>query len=149
MVRARAVLCGEGRQPAATRFLTRRFLLQCQAEREAGRKFNWVIETAPGGELIGAIGLGINTFRAGLGYVLARPFWSHGYATEAGHAVVDWAIVQPEIFRVWAVCDIDNPASRRVLEKLGLTYEGILHRWIVHPNISPEPRDCHCFARCR
>ena len=40
-----------------------------------------------------------------------------------------------------AVCDVDNVSSARVLEKSSFTREGVLHRWLVHPNISDEPRD--------
>ncbi len=37
--------------------------------------------------------------------------------TEAARAVIDWALSEPEVFRVWAVCDVENLASARVLEK--------------------------------
>lgn len=84
--------------------------------------------------------------RVEIGYVLARAFWNHGYITEAAQAMVDWALRQPEIFRVWAVCDVDNVASSRVLEKIGMRREGVLRRWIIHPNMSAEPRDCYCYA---
>ena len=69
--------------------------------------------------------------------------------TEALEPLVNWAIAQPDIYRVWAVCDIENLASARVLEKLGMTREGRLHRWLVHPNISDEPRDCFCYAKVK
>jgi [ribosomal protein S5]-alanine N-acetyltransferase len=32
------------------------------------------------------------------------------------------------------------------MEKAGMQLEGTLRRWSVHPNISPEPRDSHCYA---
>lgn len=69
--------------------------------------------------------------------------------TEAVRAVVDWAIGQPEMHRVWAVCDVDNKASARVLEKAGMEREGILRRWSIHPNISEFPRDCICYAKVK
>lgn len=84
--------------------------------------------------------------RAEIGYVLARSHWKRGYMTEAAHAVVEWALSQPEIFRVWAVCDVENVASAKMLEKIGMRREGILARWIVHPSVSKEPRDCYCYA---
>ena len=69
---------------------------------------------------------------------------------EAVRAVTQWALAQPGIFRVWAVCDIDNHASARVLEKAGMQLEGILRRWSGHPaadQSAPEvPRDCVCYA---
>jgi [ribosomal protein S5]-alanine N-acetyltransferase len=61
-----------------------------------------------------------------LGYALARAYWGRGFATEAGTAVVAWALERPEIHRVWAVCDAENVASARMLEKLGMRREGPL-----------------------
>jgi RimJ/RimL family protein N-acetyltransferase len=81
-----------------------------------------------------------------LGYVLARPYWGRGYMTEALRALIAWALKQKSIFRVWAVCDVDNIASARVMEKAGMQREGRLKRWSVHPNLSPEPRDSYCYA---
>ncbi|HTV44947.1 MAG TPA: GNAT family N-acetyltransferase [Stellaceae bacterium] len=87
--------------------------------------------------------------RLDCGYVLARPYWGSGLMTEALAEVVRWAMNDPGIWRIGAVCDVDNRASARVMEKAGLEREGILHRWLVHPNISPEPRDCFSYARVR
>lgn len=84
-----------------------------------------------------------------LGYVLGRRYWNRGYVTEAAHAVLVQAFSYSSVYRVWATCDIDNLASARVLEKIGMTREGILRRWLVRPNISPEPRDTFLFAKVR
>lgn len=59
------------------------------------------------------------------------------------------ALRQPAVFRIGAVCDVDNIGSARVMEKAGLVREGVLRRWLVHPNISDEPRDCFSYARTR
>jgi RimJ/RimL family protein N-acetyltransferase len=69
--------------------------------------------------------------------------------TEVVRAVNDWALAQPEVHRVWAVCDVDNLASARVMEKAGMAREGKLRRWAVHPNLSTEPRDFWCYARVK
>ncbi|MGL5804920.1 MAG: hypothetical protein ACRC2R_17400 [Xenococcaceae cyanobacterium] len=34
--------------------------------------------------------------------------------------------------------------SARVLEKVGMQRKGILKRWIIHPNLGDEPRNCYC-----
>jgi ribosomal-protein-alanine N-acetyltransferase len=39
--------------------------------------------------------------------------------------------------------------SARVLEKSGFIREGLLRRWLLHPSISDEPRDCYSYARVR
>jgi RimJ/RimL family protein N-acetyltransferase len=84
-----------------------------------------------------------------LGYVLRRSEWGQGYVSEAVRAVIDHALALPHIFRVWAVCDVDNHASARVMEKAGMVREGRLARYIMHPNISDEPRDVFLYAKVR
>jgi len=83
------------------------------------------------------------------GYVLMRSCWGDGMMTEALTHVVDWALRQPGIWRIGGVCDVENPASARVTEKAGLQREGILRRWIVHPNLGSAPRDCFSYAKVR
>lgn len=87
--------------------------------------------------------------RVEFGYVLARPHWGRGLMTEALRAAVDGALAEPGVYRVGAVCDVENPGSARVMEKAGLTREGLLRRWMVHPNVSDEPRDCYAYGRAR
>ncbi|MBA4375590.1 MAG: hypothetical protein C0401_05385 [Anaerolinea sp.] len=77
-------------------------------------------------ELIGMIELRLDQHCADLGYVIAREYWGNGYATEITQSVVEWAVAQESIYRVWAICDIENLASARVLEKTGMQREGIL-----------------------
>ncbi|TPW26530.1 GNAT family N-acetyltransferase [Pararhizobium mangrovi] len=59
-----------------------------------------------------------------LGYWLGAPFWGKGYATEAAHALVDMAFRTRDIDRLHARCRVTNAASRRVIEKCGLQYQG-------------------------
>ena len=87
--------------------------------------------------------------RLEFGYVLARSFWGHGLMTEALTEIVTWALAQPAIFRISAVCDVENIASARVMEKAGLEKEGLLRRYLVHPGVSDEPRDCFSYAKVR
>jgi ribosomal-protein-alanine N-acetyltransferase len=63
--------------------------------------------------------------------------------------VVHAALALPGVYRVWAMCDADNVASGRVLEKVGMQYDGTLRRCAVRPNLGPEPRDAHLYARVR
>lgn len=113
---------------------------------EEGKAFQWVIFRKRDNQLLGAVGMRVDGHKVELGYVLARRFWGKGYMTEAVRAVVNWAIKEEEVYRIWAVCDVENPASARVMEKAGLQREGILRRWTMHPNRSDEPRDCYCYA---
>lgn len=69
--------------------------------------------------------------------------------TEALAAVAEWAMQEEAIWRLGAVCDVENLASARVMEQAELMREGVLRRWILHPNVSPEPRNCFGYARVR
>jgi [ribosomal protein S5]-alanine N-acetyltransferase len=69
--------------------------------------------------------------------------------TEVLTEVVNWTLQQPSIFRIGALCDVENIGSARAMEKAGLVREGLLRRWLMHPNVSDEPRDCLSYARVR
>jgi [ribosomal protein S5]-alanine N-acetyltransferase len=148
-----------GRDVEVTKFLTwrpdrtpegpRKFLESTLAAWEEGNRFAWTIVLKGTTQLMGMIDARITECHANLGYVLAKRYWNKGYMTEAVSAIAEWALAQPEIFRVWAVCDVENAASARVLEKVGMQREGILRRWTILPNLSSEPRDCLCYAKVR
>jgi RimJ/RimL family protein N-acetyltransferase len=59
---------------------------------------------------------------AELGYRLRRSAWGRGYATEGSRALIQAAFTDPRLQRVWAQTMAVNTASRRVMEKAGLTY---------------------------
>ena len=125
---------------------TREYVQMCLLAWDVGKAFHWVIERAEDKQLMGMIIARVNAEKWELGYVLARSHWRQGYMTEALKVLIGWALKQKEIHRVWAVCDVDNIASARLMEKVGMQREGILKRWSVHPNISDEPRDSFCYA---
>jgi [ribosomal protein S5]-alanine N-acetyltransferase len=114
-----------------------------------GEAYSYVITLKNSDSAIGMIAMQPDGFKVAIGYVLARPYWSKGYTTEAALAVTNWLLKQPDIYRVFATCDVENPASARVMEKVGMQREGILRKYIVHPNISDEPRDSYMYAVVR
>ena len=59
-----------------------------------------------------------------LGYTLARSAWGRGYATELGHALIEYAFSELRVPRVVAQVEPANAASRNVLAKLGMTERG-------------------------
>ena len=73
-------------------------------------------------ELVGCIGLHGEV--AELGYWIARPHWGLGIATEAGQAVVDLCDASLRLPRLVSCHAIDNPASGRVLAKIGFRPTG-------------------------
>lgn len=98
---------------------------------------------------IGAIGLHPEGSKVSFGYVLTKAFWGRGLMVEPLEYLVNWSLSQPEIYRAYAYCDVENLSSARVMEKAGMTREGILRRWHVCPTIGPEPRDCFVYARTK
>jgi RimJ/RimL family protein N-acetyltransferase len=87
------------------------------------------LRTAGAPELIGTIGLARRkSDELDLGYWIARRHWNCGYATEAGEAVVRMARESLRAPRLAAGHFLDNPASGRVLEKIGFRPTGTVAR---------------------
>ena len=135
--------------PHASVETTREFIANCQSRWESAKAFPYVITKRGNGELLGMIEFRLNGHRVDCGFVLARPYWGQGLMPEAVSALIAISLAQPSIFRVEATCDVENRASARVLEKAGLSREGLLRRNIIHPNISLEPRDSLLYAITR
>jgi RimJ/RimL family protein N-acetyltransferase len=133
-------------RPHASVETVREFLQRCAGAWASGTAFAWAITAREDGRILGMVEVRMEGHRAELGYVLARPLWGRGFATEAVRAVVEAALAEPHLYRVWAVCDVENVASVRVLEKAGMQREGLLRRWMVLPNLGEIPRDCWCYA---
>ena len=75
--------------------------------------------------IVGACGVMLHEETPELGYWLGLPFWGQGYATEALHAVIDYAFTDLEHEALQAGARVTNPASRRVLEKCGFQWTGV------------------------
>ena len=77
--------------------------------------------------LIGAIGLEVNkeNHNAELGYWIGREFWNRGYCTEAAIAVIEFGFETLGLHRICSEHMARNPASGKVMEKAGLTREGL------------------------
>lgn len=78
-------------------------------------------------KVIGGMGLYIQRTdkRAELGYSMAREHWSKGFATEAARAVVRWGFSELDLDKIYAHADAGNQRSWNVMEKLGMTREGV------------------------
>ncbi|MFB2839709.1 GNAT family N-acetyltransferase [Floridanema evergladense] len=83
--------------------------------------------------LCGTIGLAINREhnRAELGYWIGKPFWGNGYCTEAALAVVKYGFESLGLHRIHSAHFSSNPASGRVMQKIGMRYEGCLRQHIL------------------
>jgi len=90
----------------------------------------------------------LESHRLDCGYVLARGFWGRGLMTEALTEIAGWAMRQDGIWRIGAVCDIDNLASAPRHGEGGARPRRHPTA-LARPNISPQPRDCFSYAKCR
>ncbi len=93
---------------------------------ERGELVNFAMTLRDEGPVIGAVGLSIagQHERAELGYWIGKPWWGQGYCTEAARTVVRYGFEQLGLNRIQASHFEQNPASGRVLQKIGMAHEG-------------------------
>ena len=98
----------------------------CRPAFEAGERVSFAVVLREGGALVGSIALHLDARdnSGELGYWVGRPYWGRGYATEAARAVVRYGFEELGLRRVRANHIVGNPASGRVLRKVGMSHEG-------------------------
>ena len=94
---------------------------------KAGDSATFAIVLRATAELCGAIGLDISRRhrRAELAYWIGVPYWNQGHATEAATALLTYGFTALQLNRIHARHVTRNPASGRVMQKIGMTFEGI------------------------
>ncbi|MDA3921083.1 MAG: GNAT family N-acetyltransferase [Salinisphaera sp.] len=115
-----------------------------------GDDYCYVLARRDTEELVGAASVQFDEHGASLGYIVAAAHWGQGLATEAAQALRDEAWQIDDLYRFWATVDVDNLASVRVLEKIGMCREARLARWSPRPNLGGGvPRDVEVYALTR
>jgi ribosomal-protein-alanine N-acetyltransferase len=115
--------------PWKERAQAERFIERSRRMEQDGEGARLAIERTADGAFLGQCGFfrWNPTFRSGaIGYCLDESAWGQGYGTEAIGAMLQWAFDTLDLGRVQAELDTRNPASARVLEKLGFVHEGTL-----------------------
>jgi [ribosomal protein S5]-alanine N-acetyltransferase len=108
----------------------------------------WVIVLQHSDELVGMISCARQMHHAAeIGYSLGRRWWGKGLMSEALAMLMATLQADPEVYRVWATCHVDNERSTRLLERAGLLLEGRLARHMIYPNLGPEPDDSLLYAK--
>lgn len=106
--------------------------------------FEYAVTDAATGELYGCSGFSNNKSRVGeLGYWFGREYWGRGYATEAARALIQFAFDNVGLHRVYARHFACNPASGRVMQKAGMSFEGTLKQHILKDG---EYQDIVCYG---
>jgi ribosomal-protein-alanine N-acetyltransferase len=93
---------------------------------EKGETVSFAITNQQEGFLMGGIGLRIDAHseRAEIGYWIGKPYWGHGYCTEAAKAILRYGFEVMRLNRIHSRHFTRNPASGRVMQKIGMKYEG-------------------------
>jgi RimJ/RimL family protein N-acetyltransferase len=105
------------------------------------KECTFAIVLKDGQQVIGAVGLTLTIAhaRGELGYWIGREFWNRGYCTEAARAVVEYGFSVLSLHRNQARHLTRNPASGRVMGKLGMQHEGRLvqhtRKWNVYEDV--------------
>jgi ribosomal-protein-alanine N-acetyltransferase len=96
---------------------------------EPRTRFQLAVVLRAEGRLIGTCGIRMaaaDIRKADLGYEVAPSHWGQGYATEAARTMLGFGFEELGLHRIWASCLAENVASVRILEKLGMRFEGRL-----------------------
>lgn len=112
-----------GDDPFDSEEAARTFLESYSSYQETGMG-RWAVELKSTGEFIGWCGLKAHTDSGAvdLGFRLKKSVWNQGYATEAAKACLDYGFNQLGLLIIIGRVHPDNKASKRVLEKCGLTF---------------------------
>ena len=115
------------------------------SQREVPRtRFELAVEEIESGRVIGACDLSlIERDVADLGYMLGTPDWGKGFATEISLALIDAAFLELRAERVISTVDVNNQASIRVLEKIGMRWEAVFRK---HRRAKNRWWDCHLYV---
>ena len=105
---------------------SKRFVTDQEVRRIEGKGVALALERTIDGVVIGVVGFGLDRGDdPELGYWIGKDFWNQGYATEALQRLIRHLFDTLGYHRIWASFHPDNTASKRVLEKAGLTYAGV------------------------
>lgn len=110
----------------------------------------WGIVLKETGELIGEIDLydfDSSIDNCEVSYSLGFKWWNHGYGTEALQAVVEFGFRQMNIHKISAGHNTDNPASGRIMAKVGMKQEGVIRHMIR--NAKNQYKDCAVYGILR
>lgn len=101
-----------------------------QGSEDAVRLGVWIEASS---SLIGGMGLRLEPdhHRGELGYWIGVPYWGNGYATEAAQAMLRYGFEEMKLNRIYASHFSNNPASGRILLKVGMQPEGCLRGHIL------------------
>ena len=107
--------------------------------------YNWLITLKDNKRIIGAIHLNVFSSDESVefNYATDERYRGNGYMTEALEAVRDFCINDMKVRRIFGGCEVNNTASRRVMEKCSFRYEKTLHD---HLELRDGCHDMHVYS---
>lgn len=97
-----------------------------------GKRYAFMMVDKQAAQIVGSISLWLTDgWQGGIGYWVGVPFWGKGYATEAGRAILKFGFESMNLGRIYATYMTHNPASERVMQKLGMQHEGVMRQDIL------------------
>lgn len=115
--------------PHESESYTRQYLQYIQSRYRAGEFYDWAIVLKEQNRMVGTCGFTrfmTDANSAEIGYVLHPDCWGQGIAVEAARAVLRFGFVDLHLHRIEAHYMEANLRSRRVMEKIGMQFEGVL-----------------------
>lgn len=107
---------------------TREFIKTCiERTKENPRiQYDFAVILKESGKLIGSCGIYLkdNNRQGDLGYILHRDYWKQGFMLEAMQSVVEFGFNTLKLLKIDCFCFAENYGSKRIMEKLGMKYEG-------------------------
>ncbi|WP_342543005.1 GNAT family N-acetyltransferase [Paenisporosarcina sp. FSL H8-0542] len=107
----------------------------------------WGIELKATGDLIGAIDFyhfDLGTENCEVGFTLGYDWWNQGYGTESLKAVMEFGFRHMNIHKISAAHNSDNPASGKIMQKVGMKQEGSIRHMIR--NAKNQYKDCAIYG---
>lgn len=136
-------------EPHISESYTYKYLTYLQSAYRTGKFYDWAVTCRSDGMMIGTCGFTDFNFAANsaeVGYVINPDFWNKGIAPEALGAVLDFGFHSLGIHRIEARYIIGNDRSRRVMEKVGMKFEGILRDAVCRRGVYASVGVCAIIA---
>lgn len=121
---------------------------------EVRKQFAWIVSLKESRDIIGLCGMFLTADKFNMGeiyYKLKPKHWGYGYATEIAKALIGFGFTEMKLHRIEAGAAVENINSLKVLEKIGMTKEGIQRkilpirgRWVdgyQYAILEDDPRD--------
>lgn len=128
---------------------TRSYLRTVEEAYRKGAHYDWGVVYTATRKLIGTCGyvsIDRQNKRGEIGYALSRDYWGQGIITEAAREIVRFGFEELGLYRIEAVCEVPNIGSARVMEKIGMRFEGIRRGYMI---VKGLPRDMKSYAILR